>query len=67
MPRKAGYVYVEVDWELDGHSMRSAGVTRIVGIPIDEFNDRFNEPPEEWVADWLSDELGWLVKGWSFA
>lgn len=74
MARKANTVYVEVEWDLtsdDGPtpSMARAGVSRIVGIPASEFNDRLNDPDEslEWVADWLSDEYDWLVTAWCFA
>ena len=49
---------VEVEWDTDGESLEDCGLPKIVQVP--------NGVDEECISDWLSDEYGYCVWGWSY-
>ena len=48
-----------VNWDLDGLSIKEAGVPKIVEVPPDV---RDGEP--DTISNWLSDTYGWCHFGW---
>ena len=49
---------VYVNWETDGYSLKELGLPSEVDVPKDI--------EEEDIADWLSDEYGFLVNSFSY-
>jgi len=47
---------IAIDWETDGADSNELKLPKTLGVPVDI--------EDEDVADWLSDEYGWLVQGW---
>ena len=51
-------IRVYVNWETDGYSLEKLGLPSEVDVPKDI--------EEEDIADWLSDEYGYLVESFTF-
>lgn len=52
------FTSVEVEWDTDGESLEDCGLPKIVQVP--------NDVDEECISDWLSDEYGYCVWGWTY-
>lgn len=51
------FTSIEVEWDTDGESLEDCGLPKIVQVP--------NNVDEDCVSDWLSDNYGYCVYGWT--